>query len=457
MPVTAGEGAARAIGVDAYLYLYPLVMMDITRGQATRPGGGGGLGGGPLNRFSHLRAFPAAGFTAVVRPNFDTLYSSAWVDLSDGPVVLSTGPVPADRFFQLPVYDMWTDAFASPGTRTTGSDAGQWALIPPGWTGRLPDGVGAIDAPTPTVWIIGRTQTNGPADYGAVHAVQDRYALTPLAAWGDRDGAGGPIEPSSGTSRTDVDRDTDTGTDRETPPLHQLAAMPVDVFFDRALALMAVHPPHATDWSLIARMTRIGLVPGARFAGLDPGVRSALADVPAGAQALMAKALPRLANVVNGWQVNLDTMGVYGNSYVKRAIVAMIGLGANAAEDALYPVLQTDADGQGVRGERDYLLHFDADGLPPVDAFWSVTMYDGQGFHAGNPLDRFALGDRDELSFNPDGSLDLYLQHETPGPDLESNWLPSPEGPIGVTMRLYAPKPTALDGTWSPPPVRRRA
>jgi len=451
MAAPVGGQEARAIGVDAYLYLYPLVMMDVTRRQAIAPGGGG-LGEGPVNRFSHLRSFPPAGFTAVVRPNFDTLYSSAWVDLSGGPVVMSTGAVPADRFFQLPVYDMWTDAFASPGQRTTGSEPGQWALVPPGWSGRLPEGVDAIQAPTSWLWIIGRTQTNGPADYGAVHAIQDGYLLTPLSEWGG--GAVAQVAPEAGPV-PDPDTVADD-IDRDTPPLQQLATLSSPAFFDRALALLAVHPPHLTDWSLVARTARIGLVPGAGFGDLDPAVQKALVDVPAGAQAVMAQALPRLANVVNGWQVNIDTMGVYGNSYVKRAIVAMVGLGANAAEDALYPLLQTDAAGQRMRGELDYVIHFEADGLPPVDAFWSVTMYDGKGFPVANPLDRFALGDRDDLSFNPDGSLDLYLQPSSPGPGLESNWLPSPEGPIGVTMRLYAPRPEALDGTWSPPPVVRR-
>jgi hypothetical protein len=365
---------------------------------------------------------------------------------------MSTGAVPADRFFQLPVYDMWTDAFASPGQRTTGSEPGQWALVPPGWSGRLPEGVDAIQAPTSWLWIIGRTQTNGPADYGAVHAIQDGYLLTPLSEWGG--GAVAQVAPEAGPV-PDPDTVADD-IDRDTPPLQQLATLSSPAFFDRALALLAVHPPHLTDWSLVARMARIGLVPGAGFGDLDPAVQKALVDVPAGAQAVMAQALPRLANVVNGWQVNIDTMGVYGNSYVKRAIVAMVGLGANAAEDALYPLLQTDAAGQRMRGELDYVIHFEADGLPPVDAFWSVTMYDGKGFPVANPLDRFALGDRDDLSFNPDGSLDLYLQPSSPGPGLESNWLPSPEGPIGVTMRLYAPRPEALDGTWSPPPVVRR-
>jgi hypothetical protein len=153
--------------------------------------------------------------------------------------------------------------------------------------------------------------------------------------------------------------------------------------------------------------------------------------------------------------MNLDTMGVYGNFYAKRAIVAMVGLGANSPEDAVYPSLQTDGDGHPLTGQARYLLHFDHDQLPPVDAFWSVTMYDAKGFHVDNALGRFAIGDRDDLVYQPDGSLDLYLQHESPGPEREPNWLPAPEGRLGVTMRLYAPRRSVLTGRWSPPPVRR--
>ena len=158
---------------------------------------------------------------------------------------------------------------------------------------------------------------------------------------------------------------------------------------------------------------------------------------------------------MNGWQMNTDTMGVYGNSSMKRAIVAMIGLGANSAEDAVYPVLMTDADGAPVTGDHEYVLHFDADALPPVHAFWSVTMYDDHGFQAANELDRFAIGDRDALQYNPDGSLDLYLQHASPGKGKEANWLPAPTGPLGVTMRLYNPRASVLRGDWNPPPLRR--
>jgi hypothetical protein len=431
------------IGINAYVYLYPLVTMEVTRRQMTNVEPGAIPGHGPMNVFAHAREFPRADFRAVVRPNFDTLYSSAWLDLRDGPIVVSAGADEDGRYYALPMYDMWTDAFAVPGQRTSGTGVGSWALVPPGWDGKLPDLLERIDAPTPIVWIIGRTQTNGPADYPAVHRIQDGFALTPLAFWGDAAGAppiAAVIDPS---------------VDMQTPPLQQVNGMAAPEYFDLGLELMRIHPPHPTDGPLLMQMRRLGIIPGAAYAGLAPAVRRALDDVPAHALTSLNDAFPRIARVVNGWQMNVDTMGVYGNFYVKRALVAMVGLGANLAEDAVYPVLMADADGNPIDGANDYVLHFNASELPPVHAFWSVTMYDAEGFQAANALDRFAIGDRDPLRFNEDGSLDLYLQHESPGPDRESNWLPAPRGPLGVTMRLYAPKAAVLHGTWNPPPVRR--
>jgi len=439
-----GDGnpaVVRDVGINVYIYLYPLVTMDVTRKQATSIEPGKRPGFGPMNTFSHIREFPPADFKIVVRPNFDTLYSSAWLDLTGGPVVVSAGADPDGRYYELPMYDMWTDVFAVPGQRTTGTEADNWAVVPPGWRGDLPGGIGRIDAPTPYVWIIGRTQTNGPADYSAVHKIQDTFALTPLAHWG------GQAPPVTAV--------TDPGVDMTTPPLDQVNGMTAEDFFGYGLGLMNLHPPHLTDWSLIAQMRRLGLVAGARFADLEPDVRSSLRDVPGAASQAMQQAFPRIARVVNGWQMNIDTMGVYGNFYTKRAIVTMVGLGANAAEDAVYPILMADADGKPLAGDNDYVLHFGKDELPPVHAFWSVTMYDAQGFQADNSINRFAIGDRDPLYYNPDGSLDLYLQHTSPGPGKETNWLPAPTGPLGVTMRLYSPKAPVLNGTWAPPTVRR--
>ena len=434
--------AIHDLGIDSYVYLYPLVTMEITRRQMSNVAAAEPAKA-PMNVFAHIRAFPDADFRVVVRPNFDTLYSSAWLDLSDGPIVVSS-PLDTDgRFFELPMYDMWTDAFAAPGQRTSGTAAAHWAVVPPGWTGALPEGVERIDAPTPTIWIIGRTQTNGPADYENVHAFQNGLALTPLAHWDDPSKAPAPVGS------------VDPSVDMVTAPLELVNGMDAATYFDLALDLVTVHPPHLTDSPITMRMRRVGLTPGTKFADLDATVREALAHVPTAALQSMNEAFPRIARIVDGWQMNVDSMGVYGNFYVKRAIVAMVGLGANSAEDAVYPVLMVDADGDPVTGDRDYVLHFDEAQLPPVNAFWSVTMYDAQGFQAANEIDRFAIGDRDALKYNTDGSLDLYLQHASPGADRESNWLPAPKGPLGVTMRLYSPQSPVLHNNWNPPPLRK--
>lgn len=429
----------RQLGVEAYLYLYPLVTMEVTRRQLTNVEAGIVPGRAPMGQWAHIPAFPTADFKAVVRPNFDTLYSVAWLDLSGGPVVVSI-PDTQGRYYVLPVYDMWTDAFAAPGWRTTGTGEQHHALIPPDWSGSLPEGVSALAAPTPMVCIIVRTQTNGPADYEAVHQVQAGLAATPLAEWGQPHTAPPPFE-------------ADPSVDMTTAPLDRVEAMPATEYFTLAAELMKVHPPHPTDFSVLARIARIGLRPGDSFdiGRLDVQARSALEGVPKTAQDLMAQALPGLARVTNGWQMNTDTMGVYGNFYLKRAIVTRVGLGANSPDDAIYPLLVADADGAPLAGDHDYLCHFGASDLPPADAFWSITMYDEHGFQAANPIDRFAIGDHDPLTYNGDGSLDIYFQRSSPGPDRESNWLPAPGGPLGVTMRIYAPRSEALDGRWNPP------
>jgi hypothetical protein len=439
---SASTRDAAVIGVEAYVYLYPLVTMEITRRQMTNAPAGARPGFGPSGAFSHVREFPRADFRAVVRPNFDTLYSSAWLDLTDEPMIVSV-PDTDGRYYLLPMLDMWTDVFAVPGSRTSGTGAGHFAVVGPEWRGAVPDGVEMIRAPTCSVWIIGRTQTNGPSDYAAVHEIQDGFAITPLSRW-NRGPA--PIEFRE-----------DPSVDMKTEPLEQVNTMPAREYFALGAELMALHPPHVTDWSTLARLQRIGLRPGHRFDydALDAEARRALDAAPGEALELMRATLPRMARVVNGWQMNTDSIGVYGDFFVKRAIVSMVGLGANQPEDAIYPLNVADADGRPLDGSNDYVLHFERDELPPVAAFWSVTMYDSAGFQAANAIDRFAIGDRDDLSHNDDGSLDLYLQHESPGPEREPNWLPAPRGPLGVTMRLYAPAREALDGRWTPPAIRR--
>jgi len=443
MTTSANPQEAFDVGVEAYHYLYSLITMEVTRRIMTNVPAGKMPGFGPMGAFYHMRAFPDANFKAVVRPNFDTLYSSAWVDVRE-PVILSV-PDTHGRYYLLPMLDMWTDVFAAPGSRTSGNQAGKFALVYEGWQGQLPDGIEKIEAPTPYIWIIGRTQTNGPADYEAVHQVQDGYLLTPLSRY--------PNPPAA------PEYHPDPAVDMKTPPLNQVNNMSAKDYFTYGAQLMKLHPPHKTDWSQVARRRLAGLHLGETFNWdhLDPAVQDALNQVPAAALKSMQTKLPTLARVVNGWQMNTDTMGVYGDYYLKRAIVAMVGLGANQAVDAIYPLSIVDADGQPYHGANQYVMHFEKDEIPPIAAFWSMTLYDAEGFQVANELNRFAIGDRDALQFNADGSLDLYLQNTNPGPDKVSNWLPTPIGPWNLCLRLYAPRPQALDGTWNPPAVKKIA
>jgi hypothetical protein len=339
--------------------------------------------------------------------------------------------------------DMWTDVFASPGWRTTGTQAANYLVTPPGWSGRVPTGFTRISAPTPYVWIIGRTKTDGPADYEAVHKIQAGYKVTPLSQWGKT--------PKAPEVRIDPT------VDMKTPPKIQVDTMPAGQYFAYAAELLKLHPPHITDEPIIARMKRIGIEPGKSFdlEKVNPTVKMALESAPEDAQKLMAWKLPTLARVVSYWSMNTDTMGVYGNYYLKRALVTQVGLGANLPEDAIYPLNLGDETGKPLDGANQYTIHFDKGSTPPVDAFWSITLYDSEGFQVGNAINRFAVSSWMPFQFNPDGSLDLYFQNESPGKDKESNWLPAPKGPFNLTMRLYAPQSDALTGRWNPPPVKK--
>jgi hypothetical protein len=402
------------------------------------------IGRGPMNAFTHGRTFPPADFRDVVRPNFDTLYSLAWLDLTKEPMVVTTSDTQG-RYYMLPMLDMWTDVFACPGKRTTGTGAARFVVVPPGWQGKLPEGIQRIDAPTPYVWIIGRTQTNGQTDYAAVHQVQDGYTITPLSQLGKAAQA--------------VKATIDPTVDMKTPPMTQVDTMAADKYFAYAAERLKVNPPHITDQPIVARMRRIGIELGKSFdlGKANLAVKRALERAAPDALKAMRAKIRTIARVVDGWQMNTDTMGVYGNFYLKRAMVALVGLGANLPEDAVYPLNLTDADGKPLIGSNHYVLHFAKNEIPPVAAFWSVTLYDKDGFPTANDLKRNAIGDRDALKFNADGSLDLYIQHASPGAEKESNWLPSPTGDFNLTMRLYAPKGEVLDGRWVPPAIRQAA
>jgi len=446
------EEEAHAIGVDAYLYFYPLISFDVTRLYSTNIEPGKEPLKAPMNTFASAAAYPSADNKFVVRVNFDTLYSIAYLDLTKEPMVVSS-PDTKGRYFLLPMLDAWTDVFASPGWRTTGTQAQTFLIAPQGWRPdlrdraieefKLPKDTQRIDTPTPYMVIIGRTKTDGPQDYDAVHKIQAGYKVTPLSQWGK------PPQP--------VSVKIDPSIDMKTPPKIQVDTMPAGRYFTYAAELLKVNPPHITDQPIIAQLQKIGIEPGKSFDfdKADPTIQKALVSARKDAQKLMEWKIPTIARVANGWSMNTDTMGVYGNYYLKRAIVAQVGLGANLAEDAIYPLNLGDETGKPLDGANKYALHFDKASLPPVNAFWSVTLYDSEGYQVSNTLNRFAVSSWMPFKYNGDGSLDLYFQNDNPGNDKEANWLPSPKGPFNLTMRLYAPKSDALTGKWNPPPVTK--
>lgn len=441
------EQQAYNIARDAYVYAYPIVTMDVSMRQATNVSNANTIPlRAPINQFAHARTYPRAEDRDVVRYNFDTLYSPAWLDLAREPIVLSV-PSTDGRFYLLPLLDMWTDVFSVVGSRTAGNKAGNFALVAPDWNGTLPDGMTKIVAPTPTIWILGRTQTNGPADYENVHKVQDGYKLTPLSQWGKSNA------PPTSTP-------TDPAIDNKTPPFVQVNKLDGVTVLSRLADLMAKNPPHSNDYPILFRMRQIGLEPGKPFdpSKLDPALfktinaaaKDALADLEQS-----GKSGAGVGTHVNGWFYQTSTVGTYGTAYKLRAMGALIGLGVNLPEDAVYPASFVDGDGKPYSGANRYVLHFDKGKLPSADAFWSVTLYDKDGFQVTNAFNRFAIGDRDTLKFNTDGSLDLYIQNASPGGDRASNWLPSPKDEFNLAMRLYSPQRAVLDGSWTPPAVVR--
>jgi hypothetical protein len=438
------EQEAFAIGTDAYIYGYPLVTMEMTRRVMTNTAAPEG-NHAPMGQFCNARAYPTASSRDVTAPNADTLYSGAWLDLSKGPYVLSL-PDEKNRYYSMPMLSGWTNVFSAPGKRTTGTNAQSYAITGPGWKGKLPNGVEELKAPTNMVWILGCTYCSGkPHDYKAVHALQDQYELLPLNA------SGKPYNPPPGK--------VDLSIDMKTPVREQVNRLDAGAYFKLLAMLMTDNPPAPEDAPMVAKMAKIGVVPGQDFDinKLNPAVARGLQNVPrAGFEKIMGH-LKNSGASVNGWVLTTKT-GLYGTDYIQRALIAAIGLGANLPQDAVYPTSEVDADGKPYDGANKYVMHFDTRRLPPVKGFWSLTMYDGQYFFVEDRLNRYTLSPRNALKYNRDGSVDLYLQNESPGKMKESNWLPAPKGKFVLMLRLYWPKekpPSILDGTWKPPVVKR--
>jgi hypothetical protein len=423
----------RQIAAKAYTFAYPLVLMEFTR-----------RGTPQANRFANAPAFPDDTFRQVIRPNADTLYSSSWLDLSAEPIMLHV-PDTHGRFYLMQFMDAWTETFSVPGKRTTGTEEGWFAIVGPGWHGTLPARAKRIDAPTNMVWLLGRTQTNSATDYDFVHSIQKGYLLMPLSQYPD-----GPREGSTANrlvARGNV-----------APPPVQVARLGVTEFFQTFAALLEKNPPHPADAPFMRDLARIGIVPGKPFSldALPSEQRKAFEE--GAAESAKALVRPPESNIGrgtrNGWTGFSGMVGRYGTNYTARAAVARIGLGALPPEDATYVHCQEDAAGKPLDGSYAYTLHFAKDQIPPVRAFWSLTMYSEDGYFVANPIHRYAIGDRDQLKFNSDGSLDLFIQHDAPGGDRDANWLPAPEGKFNLSLRLYWPRNEVLNGQWTPPAIQ---
>ena len=435
-----GEGSY-GVGVEAVVYGFPLVIGDMTKRVQTNVEEPNHNGHAPVNQFSNFLKYPTAAYKDVVRMNVDTLYSFAWLDLSKEPIILSV-PDTDGRYYLMPVLDAWTNVFASPGKRTTGTKAGHFAIVGPNWKGTIPDGVKELKAPTNTAMIAGRTQANGPADYEAVNAIQKQYKLTPLSVFGK------PYTPPKGV--------VDPNIDMKTPPVEQVSKMDAATFFKQLATILKSNPPPAADAPVLAKLAKIGIVPGQEFdmSKLDPATAKALEKSVQVALTKLHTAAMKTGRPVNGWNIPPLNLANFGTDYGVRAVVALVGLGANLPKDAIYPSALVGGDGKPLTGQNRYVLHFDKGQMPPVNAFWSITVYNAESFFVDNPLNRYNLAGWMPLKYNADGSLDLYIQAESPGKDKESNWLPAPVGDFSLTMRMYWPKEAALDGTWHPPAMR---
>jgi len=439
---------AKQIAEDAYLYGYSLVTTDVTRVQMSNVPKMMELQG-PMNQFINVPRYPPADYRGVSAPNADTLYSLAWLDLTE-PQVFSH-PDMGKRFHLFPMVDLWMTIFASPGSRTGDGKAAKYLLTGPGWQGEVPKDMKHIPVATRYMVILGRTYANGTAaDYKAVNALQAQYKITPLSAWGKPYvPTAPPVDPNPGFSMTDK-------------PQEVILALGTAGYFDLMAKLMCKDsPPYEADKPMLAKMASIGLEPCKPFdmTKLEPAVQAALKDLPQTALKKIGDNKSSLGKIEDGWQITKD-LGVYGTDYTKRAVVAAFGWPANLQADAVYPYTETDAKGEKLSGANKYTLTFAKGETPPVDGFWSITMYmvDQGWWFVPNPLNKFTVSPRNNLKANPDGSVTLYFQNESPGKDKESNWLPAPKGEFIPMLRMYWPKeksPSVLDGTWKPPKVEK--
>jgi hypothetical protein len=434
------------IATDAYIYGYPLVMMDLAQRVMTNVGDPEGMYA-PMGRFACVRTYPTASNHEVAAPNADTLTTQVWLDVSKEPWVLSL-PDAHGRYCLFSLLDGWTTVFQSLGQRTTGTGPQKFAITGPGWKGKLPHGLKEYKSPTSIVWVLGRIYCTGTSeDYAAAHAIQDACSAVPLSSYGK------PYSPQPGQ--------VDPAIDMKTSVREQVNHMDAATYFNRLALLMKDNPPAHADAPIIKRMARLRIIRGRPFdlSRLDQTTIEVLQSIPRSTEARIMAWFTDGAKVgddtfQDGWMLTRKT-GLYGTDYLQRALITAIARGASLPQDTIYAISTVDGAGQPYSGNSRYVMHFAPGKAPTANGFWSLTLYGADYFFVENPLGRYALDARDQFKFNSDGSLDLYIQQFPPSVDREPNWLPAPDGKFILMLRFYWPKESLLNGSWKIPPAQR--
>jgi hypothetical protein len=453
MAQLATSNKSEDIATLAYIWGYPLITMQRSFNYFTSPNSPPGTGHGPSNEIHCARKLITSNDTDVVAPNSDTLYCIAWLDLKNEPLVLKVPPIP-DRYYTFEFLDGYTNVYAYVGQRESGSSGGTYLIAGPEWKGEVPNGMTKIWSPTNLAWILQRTLVKGSADVPNVHAIQDKISLTPLST------SQGNI-PSTSPSQQQPTAATgsNASSTKQVPIAPQPALIPttgIKIYDEIGKAIIG-NPLNPPDPGLVTKLASIGIGPGkVPSTEANDTVKTALQTGITEGEKLISAKVANAGTKNNGWLINTQT-GVYGDNYLFRAAVTKLGFGANIAQEAFYPPTFTDSEGKPLSGNNNYVIHFKPGQIPPVDAFWSITLYNDKSYFVNNPINRYNVGKYTEgLKNNTDGSLDIYIQNASPGKDKESNWLPSPpQGAFNFLMRLYLPQAQALNGTWSPPPVQR--
>lgn len=451
---SASSIEAISIAKDAYTYGLPLVLMDISRRQQTNVPGTTGGSGAPMNQLNLKSGFPTADDTLVVAPNADTYYCTAWGDFSEGPLVFQM-PDPNGRYYVMPFLDAFTNVDTSLSERTGFANGGTFFIKRAGDPTQAPDTMHTLTISTSFFWLLGRIQCNGTVDGDtAVIPLQNKMKLVPYQYWGQA------YTPPANTPDPTIPKGS---------PNDIVENMPIDSFFNYLNRLLGKNQPLPTaDAAALASFAKIGVGPGLtfnlKFDG-HPSLRDSMTILPKAMFKTYRAIASKNTNAPQGWKTTVSGMGTYGADYLQRAVVSVMGLGANLPQDAVYPSSYVDIANNAYDGSKNnYKMTFkNKTMLPPAIGFWSLTMYNPEGYFVNNPNSQnppiYAVGHNVSSPFKYEGSdssLTILIQNAAPPDSMKSNWLPAPDGPFYLMMRLYYPNPndpSVLDSSWTPPGV----